>query len=333
MESHDNEMNFTCAYFILLTPFILAFLGVLLCFLLFDVLFVELPLTCIVCIIALFLHPVPYYEAFRDEWRIHVRACLERLGLQVVFGGSITQLHENGDVTDARYLVCLHPLGSFNLMGYLLFVHMFELLPTLCNPDNKVYMFHEEKILTLPIVRVWARWLGMHWYEKKAWQKAVDSGAHIVIFPGFDHEKLHGNYGEEHYSTSGEVDNGVDRFMSIMTSAADAGMTVVPIYIAGVTHMYDTWHVNAPVVQYSICIPRGKWYTVLPQVVYGFVVVCGRFVNSCEDEPYTQFENDYKESLHAALTESAAILRNKHTYTQEVQLQQQQDEKQEHEHE
>lgn len=309
-----SEMNFAAAYTVLLTPFILATLGILLCVLLFDVLFVELPLSCIALIVILFLHPVPYYEGFRNEWRIHVRACLERLGLQVVFGGSVTQIHEHGDNSDSQYLVCLHPLGAFNLMGLLLFVHMFELIPTLANVERKAYLFHEERILTLPIVRVFARWLGIHWFEKGAFRKAVDSGAHVVIFPGFSHERLHTQYGEEGYTTTSGVadnDDGMDRFVMILSTATDAGMTILPVYVAGITHMYNTWRWTAPIAKYSISIPYGKWYTLLPRVTHGFTVVCGKFVHGSAFGSYAQLEAEYNNSLQSALKEGTDVLKLK----------------------
>jgi hypothetical protein len=172
-------------------------------------------------------------------------------------------------------------------MGLLAYIKLFTLFPM---SAKKMLLFHEERILMLPVVRVWAYWLGMRWMTEESLNMAITDGYDVAVFPG--HEYQTHKYAKEQANIATN-----NKYLKI---AHSNNVTLVPIYMAGVSRLYRYMKVRNTV------LPLGLWFTLIPKLDFGIVMACGMTIKP--HDLFRVYHESYNTELQEALTTATSFL-------------------------
>lgn len=176
-------MRYSSALVVLAAPYLLAAVGVTASIALFV--FLRSAMAAAVAAAAvslLFMHPVRPNDSFVASWKGLSQAAFEALGVRVVHSGAASLEAEGlaaAGLGPCMFLVYYPPGMCGQLAVLLLSAHMTTLFPMFC--EGGVATYHRQRLLTLPFVRVWARWLGLQWTSEAAVKTGVPGFCHTAV--------------------------------------------------------------------------------------------------------------------------------------------------------
>jgi hypothetical protein len=172
-------MQKLAAYLVFVMPLLLAVIGVGVC----CVVMTTLSAPWNVSVVALlFLHPIHHRQSFASGWKRLCSASVIplRIRMRNTHGGSL-QLDECRPLGEMQSLVSLHSTQKPTLALLPCFVY-FLLDSFLFNTNTQgSVLLHSEPMLLLPIVRVWAKSMDIHWYSCDTLKKHAQQGKNIVL--------------------------------------------------------------------------------------------------------------------------------------------------------